>query len=186
MLTSHLKLFHYPAFIRAQTTGKRLFSVGRIAWTDMERYYSDPDYRRQNLDRKIHEERLRKAKDPAFHAKKKAYLKEDARRRRTSETHVRKALLNSWVRRPGWRRSALPWKKYRPELFSEKVSHHCSGCNRPDHRTKLWWSWIDSEKLLCGICWFKLSWEESCPRGFEDTAAGREFTARAKDLGYTK
>jgi hypothetical protein len=78
MLTSHLRSFHFPSFIRAQITGKRLFSVGRIAWTDMKKYYSDPDYRRRNLDKKVQEQRLRKVKNPNFHSKLKSYLKEDS------------------------------------------------------------------------------------------------------------
>jgi hypothetical protein len=49
----------------------------------------------------------------------------------------------------------------------------------------LWWSFIDSEKYLCDICWLKLSWEEMCPKGFENAATMKKFTMRAKELGIT-
>jgi hypothetical protein len=186
MLPSLLKFFRYLGSARVQATSTRPFSNGRIALVNMDRYYSDPTYRRQILDKSIEDTKRRKAEDPEYHAKLKRYQRELMRQRRSREGCVRFELLNDWIRRAGWHKADLPWKKYRPELYLERVSHHCSDCNSPDYRAKLWWSSVDSETYLCGLCWPKLSWEEMCPTGFEDTATKKEFTARAKELGITR
>jgi hypothetical protein len=152
----------------------------------MKKYYSNPDYRRQNLDREIQDTRLRKAKDPEFHAKLKSYLKEDFRRRTSSEAYVRKVRLNAWVRRSGWRRAEptleevptrIVYRKGLPSLLKLRPA-------RPSRQVVV--SCVDSEKFFCGICWLKLSWEEMCPEGFENAATIREFTVRTEELDFTK
>jgi hypothetical protein len=152
----------------------------------MQRYYSDPVYRRQELDVKMEAVRLRKARDPEFHADRKLYDNKVMRQRRSVESYLRYERLSDWVRRSEWHKADLPWKEYRPILYPEKTTHHCSRCDWQDYRAKLWWSTIGSQGYLCGLCWAKLSWEEMCPTGFEDTATWKEFTARAKELGIAK
>ena len=186
MLTSLSKFFCYLGSARAQATSTRPFSNGRIALVNMDRYYSDPTYRRQILDKRIEDSKRQKVEDPEHHAKWNRYRRELMRQRRSREGYIRFERLNGWIRDSGWHTADLPWKKYRPELYLELVSHHCSGCDSPDHRAKLWWPRVDSETYLCGLCWSRLSWEEMCPKGFEDTATKKEFTARAKELGITR
>jgi hypothetical protein len=188
MLASILEPFRYLGFARARATGKRLFSNSRIAWgTDVQRYLSDPEFRRQELDRNAEYFRLRKTRDPQVYEKRKTQARNRMQQRRTDEGYLRSMNLIFCVRRSGWHGADLPWKKYRPELSSERVMHHCSGCNVPDFKTKLWWTSVsEAQSYLCGKCWLKLSWVEMCPRGFEDTATWGEFTARAKELGIAK
>jgi hypothetical protein len=186
MLPSLLKFFRYLGSARAQATSTRPFSNGRIALVNMDRYHSDPVYRRQQIDASNKTLRRREAEDLEHYAKQKRRRRETIRQRRFHEGYVRFELLNDWIRRSGWHKADLPWKKYRPELYLERVSHHCSGCNSPDHMAKLWWPSVDSETYLCGLCWSRLSWEEMCPKGFEDTATKKEFTARARELGITR
>lgn len=186
MFAGLLGPFHNLGFVWVQARSTRLFSSnGKNAW-NMERYHSDPVYRRQQLDLSTERQRLYKARNPEFHEKQKTYYKEAIKQKRSRDGYIRFERLTDWVRRSGWHRADLSWKSYRPELSVERVIHPCSGCKRPDYRAKLWWSSIDSEKYLCGMCWSKLSWEEMCPEGFEDTATMKEFSTRAKELGIEK
>jgi len=186
MFVSLLKLSRNLGFARAHVQSTRLLSDGKTTWVNKERYYSDPEYRRRTLDRASETIRLRKARDPIYRKEHNAHNKAFMRQKRSGEAFSKSETLIHWVRRSGWHTADLPWKSYQPELFPERVIHPCSGCNRPDFKAKLWWSSVDSEKYLCGPCWWKSSWEDMCPRSFEDAATWKEFSARAKELGVNK
>jgi hypothetical protein len=190
MLSSLLTPLRYLGLARAQAAGTRPSSDSRICWRTysyVQRYNLDPEFRRQELDRNAEYVKLRKTRDPQFREKRKVLNRTWMQQRRTDQGYLRSAHLSLWVRTAGWHRADLPWKKYRPELSSERVMHHCSGCNVPDFKSKLWWTSVsEAQSYLCGRCWLKLSWVERCPRDFEDTATWREFIARAKELGIAK
>lgn len=152
----------------------------------MVRYHADPEFRRYVLDKRIEYEQLRRARDPVYTERQNLRAKGFKKQQRSREGYTKSEKLCHWIRITEWHSADLPWKSYRPELSPERISHHCSGCNRSDCKTRLWWSSIDSEKYLCSTCWWKLSWEEMCPRGFEDAATHKEFSARAKELGIEK
>lgn len=188
MLVSLLNAFRHLGSVRVQVNAIRLYTFGQNAGlrADMNRYYTDPEYRRRKIDRMVHVERLRKARDPDYVAKRKAESIETHRKRKSCERTWSRKLFSDWLR-SGWHTADLPWKTHRPEVFSQAVERPCSGCQLPDHKTKFWWTSIsESERHLCGRCASKLSWEEVCPKGFENTATSREFTARAKELGIDK
>jgi len=186
MLTNLTKCFRYLGFVGARNDRIRLFSSGKIILTNMERYHSDPVYRRRELDKSRERHKRRIARDSAYHEKMKAYYVAYTRRYRSQESYLRWRSFTDWLRR-GWHEADLPWKLYRPELSAKSVVHRCSGCTLPDHRSKMWWYRIsESESYLCSKCRAKLSWEELCPKGFESATSWKEFTARANELGITK
>jgi hypothetical protein len=188
MLTSLLKSFLYPDSAGAQINSIRLFSskFAVLSPWSKERYYSDLEYRRQILDKRVTARRLRKARDPEYHERMKAQYAKDFQRLRSCKRSYKFKMFVDWLRY-GWHEADLPWKTYRPEVSSEGVRHRCSGCNLPDHKTKFWWSSMsESETYLCGRCTWKLSWEELCPKSFESADTRRDFTACAKELGVSK
>jgi len=183
-----LRSFLHLGPTRAQpATNTRLFSNGKIAlMTHKSRYYSDPEYRREQLDKRVERRRLRTRLDPIYAAKCKAECAATYQRRRCCERIYRQQQFNDWLRR-GWHTADLPWKTHRPNVSLEGVRHRCEGCRMPDHKAKFWWTSItEPDSYLCGKCALKLSWGEVCPEGFESTATTREFTARAKELGIER
>lgn len=188
MLTSLLKSFRYLGSASAQINSIRLFSskFAVLRTWSKERYHSDLEYRRQEMDRRVTAYRVRKARDPEYHERLKAQYVKVSQRMRSCKRSYRWILFGNWLR-SGWHGADLPWKTYRPEMSSDGVRHRCSGCNLPDHKTKFWWSSMsESESYLCGKCAANLSWEEVCPKGFESADTKKEFSARAKELGLTK
>ena len=186
MFASLLKLSRNLGFARAHVQSIRLFSDGQTTWWNMTRYHLDPEYRRRVLEWIVQYRKLRKARDPIYRKKYLALDKAFMRQKRSGEAYFKSETLTNWVRLSRWHTADLSWKSYQPELSPERVIRPCSGCNRADFRAKLWWSSVVSEKYLCGQCWWKLSWEDKCPRGFEDAATYKEFSARAKELGVNK
>jgi len=184
MLVSLLNTFRYLGSARVQVSSIRLCSIGKTAVRSItSRYYTDREYRRQQLTKRVEAYRQRKAQDPAYHERCRAASAEAYRKRKSCERRYRWKLFGDWLR-SGWHTADLPWKTYRAEVFSEGVERACAGCQLLDHKTKFWWTSVsDVENHLCGRCASKLSWEEVCPKGFEDAATLREFTARAKELG---
>lgn len=190
MLASLLNTFRYLGSARIQINSIRLCSVGKTVVRSItsatSRYYTDPEYRRQQLNKRVEACRQRKAQDPAYYERCRVENAEAYRKRKSCERRYRWKLFVDWLRY-GWHTADLPWKTYRSEVFSEGIRRACSGCQILDHKTKFWWTSVfDVESHLCGRCAAKLSWEEVCPKGFEDAVTLRDFTARAKELGCDK
>ena len=188
MLASLLSAFRYLGPVRIKVNSIRLYNWGKNAAgsSTPDRYYTDPEYRRQAIDRRIEKDKLRMTWDPDYVVKRKAAWAKSFQKRKSCERTYRRKMFSDWLR-SGWHTADLPWKTYRPEVFSQRVVRPCSGCQLPDHRTKFWWTSVfELERHLCGRCALELSWEEVCPKGFENTATLKEFTTRAKELGFNK
>lgn len=149
MFTSLLRSFRHLSFAEAQNKGTRLFSTGKHAW-NMKRHHSDPEYRRQMLDRRIEYERRRRVQDPEYHEKQKLLFRELIRQERFREGYLKFEKMCKWIREKGWHEADLPWKTYRPELSPERIVRPCSGCNWPDRRAKFWWV-VLTQKSICVV-----------------------------------
>jgi hypothetical protein len=172
-----------------QAANLRLFSNGPCSMNSSRylKYHSDPEFRRQHLDRTIEYYKKRKLADPEYHKKLKAHYKKLVSQTRSNEDFRRRETLLEWIRRSKWVQTDIPWKSYRPEIYPERIAHLCTGCNVQDYRARLWWcSTSESAKYLCSRCWSKLGWNQMCPESFENATSWKEFTACAKELGGAK
>lgn len=115
------------------------------------------------------------------------------------ETHKHWERFYIWCFRYDWVRNQLPWKTYKPRLYSERVEHHCMRCQFTQRQGfKLWWCRTSDssdrleyatglrdlsadEQYLCSTCYRKT--ENIIPQGFEDITSLKDFKARAGELG---
>lgn len=118
---------------------------------------------------------------------------------RQMETHKHWERFYIWCFRYDWVRNQLPWKTYKPRLYSERVEHHCMRCQFTQRQGfKLWWCRTSDssdrleyatglrdlsadEQYLCSTCYRKT--ENIIPQGFEDITSLKDFKARAGELG---
>ncbi|KEQ59291.1 uncharacterized protein M437DRAFT_57362 [Aureobasidium melanogenum CBS 110374] len=188
MLASLWNPIRSSTFAETRATNIRLFSSGRIDHNrTLVKYHTDPEFRRRYLDHNAEYRKERRLRDPEYHKKANAQSKKCVSQNRNNEDFRRRETLLDWIKRSKSAQTDLPWKSYRPELYPERITHLCTGCNVRDYRARLWWcSTSDSAKYLCSRCWAKLNWNEACPEHFEDAKSWKEFTALAKELGTAK
>lgn len=146
-----------------------------------QRYANDPVYRQENLD--FHKKWSRR---PENRAEIKAIVhahwemnreKYNARNAHDRETNLKRrrsialyVLLNKGLA------DTHTWKTHTPIRYSDRVDHHCTGCNR-DRFLMAWWKeksetpdLSDQDRYMCNHC-FANDWPRVVPETYTGNLA---------------